>query len=84
GMTGWSDTSKTIQLSDDGGSTWREIEAGMPHTGTASGGCAGWVEGVTIDPANRDHVMHVHGGGICETMNASSPTPTWSPKVDNL
>ncbi|MCA8038051.1 hypothetical protein LGM46_34320 [Burkholderia arboris] len=28
--------------------------------------------------------MHVHGGGICETMNASSPTPTWSPKVDNL
>ncbi len=84
GMTGWSDTSKTIQLSDDGGSTWREIEAGMPHTGTASGGCAGWVESVAIDPANRDHVMHVHGGGICETMNASSPTPTWSPKVDNL
>lgn len=84
GMTGWSDTSKTIQLSDDGGSTWREIEAGMPHTGTASGGCAGWVESVAIDPANRDHVMHVHGGGICETMNASSPTPTWRPKVDNL
>ena len=23
-------------------------------------------------------------GGICETMNASSPTPTWRPKVDNL
>ena len=61
GMTGWSDTSKTIQLSDDGGSTWREIEAGMPHIGTASAGCAGWVEGVAIDPANRDHVMHVHG-----------------------
>ena len=60
-MTGWSDTSKTIQLSDDGGSTWREIEAGMPHIGTASAGCAGWVEGVAIDPANRDHVMHVHG-----------------------
>ncbi|KMW47362.1 dockerin [Ralstonia insidiosa] len=84
GMTGWSDTSKIVQLSDDGGNTWREIEAGMPHTGTASGGCAGWVEGVTIDPANRDHVMHVHGGGICETMNASSATPTWGPKVDNL
>ncbi|MCA8038050.1 hypothetical protein LGM46_34315 [Burkholderia arboris] len=43
GMTGWSDTSKTIQLSDDGGSTWREIEAGMPHTGIAPDGCAGWV-----------------------------------------
>ncbi|WP_413705888.1 dockerin [Ralstonia sp. Ralssp110] len=84
GMTGWSDTSKTIQLSDDGGSTWREIEAGMPHTGLASGGCSGWVESVVIDPANRDHIMHVHGGGVCETMNASSPAPTWSAKVDNL
>ncbi|CAJ0791578.1 Xyloglucanase [Ralstonia mannitolilytica] len=84
GMTGWNDTSKIIQLSDDGGDHWHEIEAGMPHVGVDAGGCAGWVEGVTIDPANRDHIMHIHGGGICETMNASSATPTWSPKVDNL
>jgi hypothetical protein len=56
----------------------------MPHTGIAAADCAGWVEGVTIDPANRDHIMHIHGGGICETTNASSATPTWSPKVNNL
>jgi hypothetical protein len=81
GMTGWSDTSKQIQVSDNAGSTWREVEAGMPHT---SDTCQGWIEGVTIDPANRDHIMHVHGGGICETTNASSASPTWSTKVNNL
>ena len=81
GMTGWSDSSKQIQLSDDGGNNWREVEANMPHT---SDTCRGWIENVTIDPANRDHIMHIHGGGICETTNASSATPTWSPKVNNL
>jgi hypothetical protein len=81
GMTGWSDTSKQIQVSDNGGSTWREVEAGMPHTGST---CQGWIEGVTIDPANKDHIMHVHGGGICETTNASAASPTWSEKVNNL
>ena len=81
GMTGWADSSKQIQVSDDAGATWREVEANMPHT---SDTCKGWIEGVTIDPANRDHIMHIHGGGICETTNASSATPTWSPKVDNL
>ncbi|NUY04300.1 WD40/YVTN/BNR-like repeat-containing protein [Paraburkholderia youngii] len=81
GMTGWSDTSMQIQMSDDGGTSWREVEANMPHT---SDTCRGWIENVTIDPANRDHIMHVHGGGICETTNASSTTPGWSPKVNNL
>jgi hypothetical protein len=81
GMTGWSDSSKQVQLSDDSGNTWREIEAGMPHT---SDSCQGWIEGVTIDPANRDHIMHTTGGGICETTNASSSTPTWSTKNNNL
>jgi len=81
GMTAWFDGSKQIQMSDNAGSTWREIEANMPHT---SDSCRGWIESVTIDPANRDHIMHVHGGGICETTNASSSTPTWSPKVNNL
>jgi hypothetical protein len=81
GMTGWADSSKQIQVSDDAGATWHEVEANMPHT---SDTCKGWIEGVTIDPANRDHIMHIHGGGICETTNASSATPTWSPKVNNL
>jgi hypothetical protein len=37
-----------------------------------------------IDPANRDHIMHIYGGGIWETTNASSATPTWNLKVNNL
>jgi hypothetical protein len=81
GMTGWSDTSKQIQVSDDAGNNWHEVEAGMPHGGDS---CIGWIESVAIDPANRDHIMHVHGGGVCETWNASASTPTWSSKVNNL
>jgi hypothetical protein len=84
GMTGWSDTSKIIQVSDDNGLNWREIEAGMPHTDIGANDCLGWVEDVEIDPANRDRIMHIHGGGVCETANASSSTPTWSSKVNNL
>jgi len=53
----------------------------MPHT---SDTCKGWIEAVAIDPANRDRIMHVHGGGVCETTNASAGSPTWSPKVNNL
>jgi hypothetical protein len=81
GMTGWSNSSQQIRLSDDGGLNWHEIEAGMPHT---SDSCVGWIEDVEIDPANRDHIMHIHGGGICETTNASAATPTWNTKVNNL
>ena len=62
-----------VQLSDDAGLTWREIEAQMPGE-IASG----WVDDVEIDPSDRDHILHVHGGGVVETRNASSTTPTWS------
>ena len=82
GMTGWSDTSKVIQVSDNGGGSWFETAANMPHT--TSDGYVGWVDDVEIDPANRDHIMYVHGGGIWETWNASAATPSWSPKVNNL
>jgi hypothetical protein len=68
-----------VQLSDDGGKTWREIEATMPGE-TASG----WVDDVEIDPSNRDHIMHVHGGGIVETRNASAATPSWSGAISNI
>jgi hypothetical protein len=84
GMTGWSDTSKIIQMSNNDGLSWQEVEAGMPHTGIGANDCLGWVEDVEIDPANRDRIMHVHGGGVCETSNASAATPTWSSKVTNL
>ena len=68
-----------VQLADDGGRTWREIEAGMPGQ-TASG----WVDDVEIDPSNRDHIMHVHGGGVVETRNASASTPTWSAAINGI
>jgi hypothetical protein len=68
-----------VQLSDDGGLTWREIEATMPGE-TASG----WVDDVEIDPSNRDHILHVHGGGIVETRNASSATPTWAGTINGI
>jgi len=68
-----------VQLSDDDGATWREIEATMPGQ-TASG----WVDDIEIDPSNRDHILHVHGGGIVETRSASSSTPTWNASVDGI
>ena len=74
---------KIVQLSDDGGSTWREIAATMPHT-PADDGFSGWIDDVEIDPSNRDHVLHVYGGGIWETRNASSSTPSWTFAVDGL
>jgi hypothetical protein len=73
---------KILQLSDDGGSTWREIASMMPHTD--SGEYWGWVDDVEIDPNNRDHIMYGMGGGIWETTNASSATPSWNFKVNGI
>lgn len=72
-----------VQLSSDGGKNWREIEAAMPHT-PASDPFWGWTDDVEIDPFNPDRVLHVHGGGVWETRNASSATPSWNSAVDNL
>jgi hypothetical protein len=68
-----------VQLSDDDGNHWREIEAMNPGV-TASG----WVDDVEIDPSDRDHILHVHGGGIIETRDASATSPTWSSTVDGV
>jgi photosystem II stability/assembly factor-like uncharacterized protein len=68
-----------VQLSDDGGQTWREIEAMTPGEVNS-----GWVDDVEIDPSNPDHIMHIHGGGIVETWNASSATPTWSGTINGI
>jgi hypothetical protein len=72
-----------VQLSDDGGKTWREIEAMMPHTPTDVD-FSGWVDDVEIDPNNPEHILHVFGGGVWETKNASSPTPSWNLDVDGI
>jgi xyloglucan-specific exo-beta-1,4-glucanase len=68
-----------VQLSDNAGLTWHEIEAATPGE-TASG----WVDDVEIDPSNRDHILHVHGGGIIETRNASATSPTWSGTITGI
>jgi hypothetical protein len=72
-----------IRLSDDAGRNWREIAATMPHT-PADVGFWGWPDDVEIDPFNRERVLHVTGGGIWETRNASSATPSWTEAVDGL
>jgi hypothetical protein len=72
-----------MKLSDDGGSTWREIVSQTPHT-PANGEYWGWIDDVEIDPNNRDHIMHVYGGGIWETTNASAASPSWTQKVNNI
>jgi len=80
-VTSWNDGQQAVQLSDNGGATWREIADGMTHWG---GGYRGWVDDIEIDPGNKDHIMHVTGGGVWETWNASSATPSWDFPVNNL
>jgi hypothetical protein len=72
-----------VQMSDDGGATWREIANLMPRNPT-DGGYSGWVDDVEIDPNNRDRILHVTGGGVVETRNASDATPTWTFPNDGI
>jgi hypothetical protein len=77
----WSAGQPVVQLSDNGGATWREIADGMTHWG---GGYRGWVDDIEIDPTNKDHIMHIHGGGVWETWNASAASPSWDAPINNL
>jgi xyloglucan-specific exo-beta-1,4-glucanase len=72
-----------VALSDDAGATWREIAAMKPHT-PGDMGFSGWVDDVEIDPLDRDHILHVTGGGVWETRDASSENPSWVFLVDGL
>lgn len=74
---------QAVQWSGDGGQTWREIAATMPRT-PADGSFWGWPDDVEIDPSNPDRVLHVHGGGVWETHNASSSTPNWNEAIEGL
>ncbi|MES2160135.1 MAG: dockerin [Pseudomonadota bacterium] len=77
----WNSSSQVVQLSDNDGATWHEAEGGTQHWGQQFWG---WVDDIEIDPTNRDHIMHITGGGIWETWNASSLTPSWDAPVNNL
>jgi len=71
-----------IQISDDAGQTWREIASMTPHN--ENEGFSGWIDDVEIDPSNPDHILHVTGGGIWDTKNASDATPSWNFDVVGL
>jgi xyloglucan-specific exo-beta-1,4-glucanase len=71
---------QVVQLSDNAGLTWHEIEA----NGITDSGWSGWADDVEIDPSNRDHILRIHGGGVVETRNASASMPTWNTAVDGL
>ncbi len=77
------DGQPVVQLSDDAGATWREISAMAPH-GTDKDGWSGWVDDVEIDPNNPERILHVHGGGVWETRNASAAKPTWTNNVTGI
>jgi len=81
-VTSWNNGQQAVQLSDNGGATWREIADGMTHWGGA--GYRGWVDDIEIDPGNKDHIMHVTGGGVWETWNASAAAPSWDFPNNNL
>jgi hypothetical protein len=66
-----------VQLSDDGGVTWREIASTTPHN-PSNIGFSGWPDDVEIDPSNPERILHVSGGGVWETRNASAAKPTWN------
>jgi len=72
-----------VALSDDAGTTWREIESTTPHN-PVDVDFSGWVDDVEIDPNNPEHIMHVFGGGVWETRNASAAKPTWNLAVNGI
>jgi xyloglucan-specific exo-beta-1,4-glucanase len=72
-----------VQLSDNAGATWREISAQTPHFGEQTM-WAGWPDDVEIDPNNPERIVHVNGGGVWETRNASAAKPTWTFTVGGL
>jgi xyloglucan-specific exo-beta-1,4-glucanase len=38
----------------------------------------GWPDDVEIDPNNPERILHVNGGGVWETRNASAAKPSWT------
>lgn len=65
-----------VGYSKDAGATWTEIADNR----TASG----WIDDVEINPFNPENVLHVYGGGVWSTSDASSTTPSWTETVDGI
>jgi hypothetical protein len=65
-----------VTYSKDAGATWNEIADNRTSSG--------WIDDVEIDPFNPDTVLHVFGGGVWKTTNASATTPSWTSIVDGI
>lgn len=65
-----------VAYSKDAGATWAEIADN--RTGS------GWIDDVEINPFNPENVLHVYGGGVWSTSNASNTTPNWIDTVDGI
>jgi xyloglucan-specific exo-beta-1,4-glucanase len=65
-----------VALSKDAGATWTEIADNRTSSG--------WIDDVEINPFNPENVLHVHGGGVWSTSNASNAIPSWTPIVDGI
>jgi hypothetical protein len=75
----WNAGEQIVQRSNDAGLNWSEIE-----DGTSGATARGWVDDIEIDPFNRDRILHIHGGGIMETRNASATSPTWNEAINGI
>jgi hypothetical protein len=73
----------TVQISDDGGATWREIAAMTPRN-PPDVDFTGWLDDIEINPSNPEHILVVFGGGVWETHDPSATKPTWNLKVDGI
>jgi xyloglucan-specific exo-beta-1,4-glucanase len=77
------DGQPVVALSDDAGRTWREIASTTPHTPASTSFC-GWIDDVEIDPADPNHILHVYGGGVWATQDASAAKPSWDFTIEGL
>nr|WP_281176373.1 exo-alpha-sialidase [Gynuella sunshinyii] len=73
----WYGSSPGVYYSQDAGENWAVI-------GDGSNTSIGWIDDIEINPFNPDNVLHVHGGGVWSTSNASSATPGWTELVDGI
>jgi hypothetical protein len=73
----WYGAAPAVYYSQNAGATWTTIGDG----GNTS---IGWMDDVEINPFNPDNVLHVYGGGVWSTSNASSATPSWTLTVDGI
>ena len=73
----WYGSAPGVYYSQNAGGSWAIIGDG----GNTS---IGWIDDVEINPFNPDNVLHVHGGGVWSTSNASAATPSWTSTVDGI